>query len=260
MYSNQALFSGNVAYILYGTVLSAAVKGWRKGEWKWFYVTVLLASCVKPQMLTLLAIPVFSATEQWLGAVLTGCCSMAVIGSQILFWPYRFREYTHVVDVQFVNYDREFGIGPVGILGKLLWQHGLPYKLPCAIAYVLFGSLIVAALFTLSRLYHAGRLSLASWLPTLLIGTILLNPRIFGTDIFCLTIPMAVIVWRILMALTSTWKKTLIYSLAIMLGLNLMSNAVIQSIYVYYYLLAMLMVLACFWVSFWQLRRQALAA
>ena len=44
---NVNLYSGNVAYIVYGLVLAAAVLGWRKGRWGWFYVVVLAASCFK---------------------------------------------------------------------------------------------------------------------------------------------------------------------------------------------------------------------
>jgi len=67
----DVFFSGNVAFILYGCALVAALAGWRRGNWGWFYVAALIASCFKAPLLTLLAIPVLSARKQWVPAGVT---------------------------------------------------------------------------------------------------------------------------------------------------------------------------------------------
>jgi len=55
------LLGGNISFIVYGLVLAAALAGWRRGRWEWFYLMVFAASCFKLPWLTLLAIPILSA-------------------------------------------------------------------------------------------------------------------------------------------------------------------------------------------------------
>ena len=99
----------------------------------------------------------------------------------------------------------------------------MPYAVPCASFYLCFASLILTALIYLERLYRQGRLTLTDLLPVLLIGVILLNPRLLGNDIYVLTIPVAAIVWRSLMDLTRSWKAATFWVLAFMLVANLVA-------------------------------------
>ena len=121
-------------------------------------------------------------------------------------------------------------MGPVGMLASWLWKRGLPYQFPCMVFYLCFASVILASLFYCSRLYLAGRISQSSWQPVLLIGVILLNPRILENDIFPLTIPMGAIAWRVLTDLTQSWKIALLSALTLMLVVNLLVQDMIPGI------------------------------
>jgi len=259
MYSTESLFAGNVVFILYGAILWAAVMGWRKGDWRWFYLVVLVASCIKPQILTLLLLPPLSAAGQWLWAVLTAGGAVSIFAAQTLFFPSTYKEWRHAVDVQLMNYDREFGHGPVGVLGRVLWKRGLAWELPCAIFYLSLALLILAALIYISRMFRAGRVSLADCVPVWLIGVVLLNPRLLGNDIFPLTIPMAAIAWRSAMDLTRSWRVTAALLLLIMLTVNVLElpHRGIVAPTVRFYALAVLLIMLCFLAGIWHVRRQA---
>ncbi|QMV17730.1 DUF2029 domain-containing protein [Granulicella sp. 5B5] len=217
MLANDIFFSGNVAYLLYGLVFAAAVRGWRRGRWTLFYVAVLLAGCCKTPMLTLLAIPVFSARRQWLAAIATGAAGMASFLLQPVVWPQLFHHYLEAVELQF-RFNRDFSSSPAGLITNALFFH-VPYRITSAVSYLAYAVVIVAVLFALSRRYLAGRLTLEQFGPVLLLGTILLNPRIMEYDIAPITIPVALIVWRLAKRSRSTLQAT-IWMTAIFAAIN----------------------------------------
>jgi hypothetical protein len=259
MYCTESVLAGNVVFILYGAILTAAVAGWRRGNWTWFYAAVLVTACVKPQMLTLLLIPVLSSAGQWRAAIATGAGVLSVVAAEIVFWPAAYREWRHALDVQLMSYDREFAHGPVGMLGRALWRRGLPWELPCAIFYLCFASAILIALVYASRRYSTGSATLTDWAPVALIGVVLLNPRLLGNDIFPLTIPMAAIAWRSIQDGTRSWKLTLAASLSIMLAANLseLPDPGIDAPAVRYYPLAITLVVLCFAAGCRRMSREA---
>jgi hypothetical protein len=194
MLENDCFWSGNIAYVLYTACFAAALLGWRRGRWGWFYVAVLAVSCVKAPMLTLLAIPVFSARRQWVRAGVTAVAGLALFAVQPRIWPALFANYLEAIDLQF-RFNRDFSSSPAGLIANALFFRA-PYKTVSAVSYLSYAVLIVAALALLSRRFHAGRLTLREFAPVLLVGTILLNPRIMEYDLAPVTIPMALIVWR----------------------------------------------------------------
>lgn len=191
---NDVLFSGNIAYILYGAILTAALVGWRRGDWRWFYGLTLLASCFKAPMLSLLAIPVFSARRQWIPAGLTGAAGCVLFGMQPLIWPALFRHYLEAVELQF-SFNHDFSSSPAGLLADVLYDR-IPYSVTSGVFYLFYGALVAGALWVLSRRFLNGAFSLQQWAPVLLLGTLLLNPRIMEYDIAPMTIPIALIMWR----------------------------------------------------------------
>ena len=195
MLENDSFFSGNIAFILYGLVLAAAVRGWRTHRWAWFYAAVLLAGCCKTPMLTLLAIPVFSARRQWLPACATAAAGMALFLLQPILWPQLFRHYMEAVELQF-RFNRDFSSSPAGLITNALFFR-VPYRITSVVAYLAYAVLIIAALAVLSRRFKSGQLTVQQFAPVLLVGTILLNPRIMEYDIAPITIPVALIVWRV---------------------------------------------------------------
>ena len=193
--SNDVLFSGNIAYIFYGLAFLTALRGWKYGEWIWFYAVVLASSCFKAPMLTLLAIPVFSARRQMVWAGITGALGLGLFLLQPAVWPTLFRHYLEAVELQF-SFNHDFSSSPAGLLANVLYNV-VPYKLTSGVFYVLYALAVVAVLSRLSRRFLAGSLLLQEWAPVLLVGVILLNPRIMEYDVAPLTLIMALVLWRV---------------------------------------------------------------
>jgi hypothetical protein len=206
---SHVVLSGNIAYILYLAVFWSAMAGWRRGRWFWFYLAVLLASCVKAPMLSLVVIPALSARKQWLPTGLTIAAGIALFAIQPLLWPSLFRNYLKAVDLQFL-YNRDFGCSPAGIFSDVLFRMGKPYSPAGPIFYLCYALPLFALLLHLSRMYLRGRFSLRQWAPVLLVGAILLNPRLIEYDLAPITLPLTFIAWRFLARFCST-PRTMLY-------------------------------------------------
>jgi hypothetical protein len=207
MLLNINIYSGNIAYIVYGLVFATAVVGWRRGQWIGFYLVVLVASCFKAPWLTLLAIPVYSARRQWLPAVATGFAGCALFALQPIVWPVLFRNYLEAVELQF-TYNRDFSASPAGVLAEAMYNV-MPYQITSAVFYGLYAAVVAIVLLALSRRYLAGQLTLKQWAPVLLTGTILLNPRVMEYDFVPITLPMALIAWRFFSRADSVMRQAL---------------------------------------------------
>jgi hypothetical protein len=188
------ILSGNVAHILYAAVLVTAVIGWRRNTWRWFYLAVLVASCVKMPLLSLIAIPVLSAKKQWLKAGATVLVSLALFVLQTHLWPTLFHNYLEALNLMF-GFNHDFGCGPAGIFTQWLVEHHLPYAYG-TVFYLAYALPLAIVLLHLSRRYFAGDFTLKEWLPVLLVGVILLNPRLIEYDVAPITISLALIAWR----------------------------------------------------------------
>jgi len=192
---DDVILSGNIAYIFYGLIFTAAVIGWRRGVWRWFYLAVLFAACFKLPFLTLLAIPPLAGERQWLKATSVGAAGVGLFAVQYSISPLEFREYLQSVSLQF-QFNGDFGLSPAGVLGRYLYQRGLPYSAPSALAFLFYGSILFATLYAFSIFYRERRISAESWIPVLMVGTILLNPRIMQYDAHAIALPMALILAR----------------------------------------------------------------
>lgn len=199
------IMSGNVGYVFYGLALATAAIGWSRGRWLWFYLAVLAVSCFKPQMLSLLAIPVFSARRQWLPASLAAAAGTALFLSQRVLVPQLYRHFLQAVELQF-SYNRDFGASPAGLLGRVLIDRGLPYAPACYIFYLCYAIPLFCLLLLFSLRFLDGRFPQSQWIPVLLIGVILLNPRLMEYDLAPLALPMALVCWR--QAANWRWKAT----------------------------------------------------
>ncbi len=129
--ANGTILGGNIAYILYALVLLAAVVGWRRGSWHWFYLAVLAASCVKAPLLSLVAIPVLSARRQWIPAGITTAAGAAFFAMQPLVWPTLFKHYLQAVELQF-SYNHDFGSSPAGLFSEILTITASPTLSPAS--------------------------------------------------------------------------------------------------------------------------------
>ena len=197
----DTILSGNVVFIFYGAILVSAVHAWRKGEWRWFYLSVLLASCFKAPLLSLLALPLLSARRQWIAAGATGAAGVALFAMQPVLWPTYFHNYYQAVMLQFA-YNRDFGFSPAGLFSGVLYDHNIPYSPASSIFYLVYAIPLFAALWILSRRFLRGDFTILDWAPVLLVGVILLNPRLIEYDAAPLALPLAIIAWRFLRLFT----------------------------------------------------------
>lgn len=190
----DVLFSGNVAFILYGLVLTGAWLGWRRGVWWPFYVAVVAASCFKAPLLSLVVIAPLSARGQWVKATAAAAVGVALFAVQPHVWPSLFRNYLMAVELQF-DYNRDFSSSPAGLAANAFFNRA-PYKVVSVVAYALYGLPVFAVMVKLGNRVKAGALRLREWAPVLVVGTVLLNPRIMEYDVAPLAVPMALVLWR----------------------------------------------------------------
>lgn len=227
---NSVVLSGNVAYILYLAVFWAALLGWRRGRWAWFYAAVLLASLVKAPMLSLVVIPALSARKQWLPAGLATVAGIALFAIQPVLWPSLFSNYLKAVDLQFL-YNRDFGCSPAGLFSDALFRMGRPYSPAGFVFYLCYAVPLFALLLHLSRMYLRGSFSLRQWVPVLLVGVILLNPRLIEYDLAAITLPLTLIAWRFF-ARSGSVAKTGLYLATFFAVANILGSYVHRAAYV----------------------------
>jgi hypothetical protein len=195
---DQTILSGNLAFILYGLVLTAAIPGWRQNKWLWFYAAVLAASICKPPMLTLLAFPILVGKRQWTPACIAGASGCALFAVQPLLWPTQFKEFWLAVRLV-LDWAHDFGFSPSGLVGRLLWQMNLPYFRVATLASVAWAAALGALLLTISRRLRRYPQLRERWIPIAFVGAILLNPRMIFYDTAPLTIPLLLLAWRALL-------------------------------------------------------------
>jgi hypothetical protein len=218
----DAIAAGNMAYILYGLVLAAAAWGWKRERWNWFYLAVLAVACVKVHMLTLLAIPLLCGRRQWMRAVATGVTGLAIYVVQGRIWPRAFHVYVNTLK-HMSQSKRDFGCGPAGNLARILQHFGVPHDMPCILFYVSYASLLLLFLLWLARLYHEKRICFESWAPVMLLGVVLLNPRIQSYDVAAVSLPMALVAWRALRGDGKSSRRAVLIGAAIgWLALNIL--------------------------------------
>jgi hypothetical protein len=216
---NGIILCGNISFIVYGTVLVTAVMGWQLGRWRWFYVAVLAASCFKIPLLTLLAIPLLSARKQWIPVGLTAGAGVCLFAVQPMIWPVLFGNFLQAVNLQFSN-NRDFGASPSGIFSGFLFDHGFDYSHGGFVFYLFYVVPLFSVLVYLSRRFMSGAFPLTRWVPVLLLGVILLNPRIVEYDLVILTIPLALIVWRLFPGLPDN-RTAAVSTLAVFVMINI---------------------------------------
>ena len=215
------VLSGNIAYIFYGLILATAVLGWRRNTWRWFYLAILAASCFKAPLLSLVIIPVLSARRQWFATCVTAVSGLALFAMQPLIWPTLFKHYLEAVELQF-SFNRDFGCSPAGLFSGVLWDHHIPYSPGSLIFFLCYAIPVFATLLYLSRQFLAGAFTLKQWMPVLLLGVILLNPRLIEYDVAPLALPLALIGWRFFASFSGI-RTTMISLATVFLTLNVIA-------------------------------------
>jgi hypothetical protein len=88
------------------------------------------------------------------------------------------------------------------------------------LAFVVYGAALFAGLYSVSGLFRAGHISAESWIPVVLMGTVLLNPRIMHYDVQPLTLPMALILVRAVIS-RFKWGIALVGAIVLLIILDL---------------------------------------
>ncbi len=122
---------------------------------------------------------------------------LALFAGQAQLWPVEFAHYLQAVEKQF-SLNHDFGASPAGVLGYLLQNAQGAFEFVPMLFYLSYAALILRALHALSRRYLRGELSASHYLPVLLLGVVLLNPRHIEYDLAPLTLPIALVGMRLL--------------------------------------------------------------
>ncbi len=192
---DDVVLSGNVAFIFYGLILAAAVPGWKRDHWTWYYLAVLIASLCKLPFLALLAFPVLLNRRQWIPSAMTACAGVVAFAIQARLWPNLFREYVTGIQLM-LDWKREFGYGPAGIVGKALLSSGSsPYQ-ASAIFHAVFAAALGVFLLVIALRARRCKIPPEAWVPVALIGTFLLGPRVMRYDLAAISVPMLLVAVR----------------------------------------------------------------
>ncbi|MGC9159142.1 MAG: hypothetical protein ACP5FH_09135, partial [Terracidiphilus sp.] len=195
--ADESILYGNLAYLLYGLILTAAVPGWKENKWLWFYLAVVFASIFKPPMMTLLAFPVLTGRRQWAPASAAGAAGCLLFAVQPFIWPDRFREFLltgHLV----AGWTHDFGFSPCGVLSQTLCAMKKPYSPANILFYLAWATALAALMLAIRHEVHRHPHLREIWVPLALVGAVLLNPRIKEYDTAPLTVPMLLIAWHAL--------------------------------------------------------------
>lgn len=207
--ASDCLIGGNVAFLLYGVTLGAAIAGFKGKGWRWFYVAVVFAACFKPPLLLLTLIPLLSARKQWISALATIVAGVSIFAVQPYLFPSLFKNY--LISFQLVfGMNRDFGVSPAGMFAGLLFDRGRAFTTPSYLLYLAYAIPLLGILVQLSRRYLRGAISLEQWLPVLATGVILMNPRVMEYDVEPLAILMAILLWRFVSALAGPARTAFI--------------------------------------------------
>jgi hypothetical protein len=198
--TDDVVLSGNVAYLLYGGILLGATVGWKRGQWTWYYLAVLIASVFKTPFLAFLAFPVLIDARQWVRSGMTAVTGVLIFAAQARLWPELFREYLMSLLLVF-DWLHDFGFGPASVLGLYLWRRGRPTATPTTILFAICAGVIGIVLLVLARRVREWNLPREAWVPVALVGTALLNPRVMKYDLAAITVPMLLIGGRALRVL-----------------------------------------------------------
>jgi len=198
---NEVILSGNVAIPIYGAILAASVRGWRKNQWGWFYFAILAGSLFKPPFLVLLAIPLLAGTAQALRSTATAGFGLLLFAGQKLIWPKEFLEFLRVMQVESImrysaGHVDSFGFSAAGVIASRLQAIGKPYGVTSTLFFLVYGSVLFATLLYFGWQYRQERIGSYTWMPVVFLGAFLLSPRILQYDALPATVPMFLLAIR----------------------------------------------------------------
>jgi hypothetical protein len=151
-----------------------------------------------------------------------------------------------------LNFDRDFGCGPAGLLSGVLHDHGIPYLSASVAFYLAYAIPVFILLLRMSRQFLARAFSLKQWMPVLLVGVILLNPRLIEYDLAAVTVPLALIAWRFLTTFNTQLRAPLWLGLVLVVG-----NCIALQSWGFWKLTEGPFIVICFAAGCWSLLKQS---
>ncbi len=228
------LWSGNIHILWYCAAWFAAIPGLTCGRWQWFYLVALLAIVNQPVFLSLLLLPIFAGTRQYMQSALTVAASGCVYVAEILISPGLYQQFRESI-VSHLTVSRDFGQGVFGLSAYVCSRfHIFNTEIPGALQ-VLFSCALVATLFWLRpRVVQTDR----RWWALITLGVVLVNPRIMPYDAALGLIPA---IYFLIYGLSSPWQS--MFVMPVVLGSLIAHNQVGFS----------LVLLSGFLVGVWQM-------
>jgi hypothetical protein len=191
---SDTLLSGNIAIPIYGAVLAAAVRGWRKQRWEVFFAVVVAAvSLLKPPMLVWLVVPLLLDWAQVVPAVAAAVCGVGLFAVQKLLWAQRFAEFMSSIRY---TLPLEINYSIVAMFGRFLEFIGHPSDRAAVAFYIAVSLGIFGILMYFAREFRRKNVAGQNFAAVVLVSTALFAPRLKEYDLLPLTIPMALIVLR----------------------------------------------------------------
>jgi hypothetical protein len=190
---SDTLLSGNIAIPIYGALLAAAVRGWRKQRWGVFLVVTVAVSLFKPPLLLWLVVPLLLGRAQLAPAAAAALSGVGLFVIQKVLWPQRFAGFMASIRLELslgINYSL------VAKFIALLQFIGHPSERAAIVFYLAVSSAVFGALMYFTRELRRKNVQEQSFAVTLLLSTALFAPRVKEYDLMPLTIPMALIVLR----------------------------------------------------------------
>jgi len=198
---NEVILCGNLAIPIYGAVLAAAILGWKKNQWGWFYMAVLAGSLFKPPFLALLAIPMLVGTAQVVRSSAAAGFGVLLFAVQRLIWPTQFSEYLRLLQVESIfrhnaGHFEAFGFSAAGVLASVLQAMGRPFGFSSTLFYLAYSGALFLALIYFAWQYRQERIGRYTFMTVLVVGALLLSPRILQYDTLPVTLPMFLLLIR----------------------------------------------------------------
>lgn len=216
-----SFFAGNIASILYASVLLAGIPGLRRNRWGWFYGAVVLAACVKVSMLAFLLLPLLLGSQQEVRSAAAALAVASVNAMQRILLPAEYEAYVEAARYQ-VLFHSEFGFGLCSTVFRIVRRTANVPQAALVLAHLVTCGILAGALFwARKRGVPAG---LRSWWSSLvLLLAVLCNPRILAYDVAVLVLPLAYLLLEAGRVYLELKKSPLLltgFVLAIIIALN----------------------------------------
>ena len=189
-----ALLSGNVSSILYATVLLAGVPGIRRNKWSVFYLAIALGAIIKPQILSLLLLPVFAGESQLSLSLITALAVAAAKLIERVLWPVLYTAFLKAAFFQVVVLN-DSGIGLVRYFVHYHLGENIPLlhrNVVYLVDIVLTGAMLIGLRTIRSKTPRT--ISPATWRAAILVAAILANPRMMPYEAAIAVMPATLLI------------------------------------------------------------------